>query len=97
MGTSRNGSSPGTGHAYGARSDHLGSTTLRSARKSQHPYLHFPEEEEGSDDHEMQTFSRNDNEPTTTVGVATGEPQRDDHSEKAILQTKSFTVQYDDK
>lgn len=35
---------------------------------------------------------------TVTVGAvspADGEAQRDDHSERAILQTKSFTVQYD--
>lgn len=98
MNSSRNGSTPGTtSHTYGARSHHQGSTTLRSARKSQHPYLHFPEEEEGSDDHEMRNFSSSPGEPTTTVGVASGDPQRDDHSEKAILQTKSFTVQYDDR
>lgn len=36
-------------------------------------------------------------EPITTVGVANGDPQRDDHSEKAILQTKSFTVQYHER
>lgn len=36
---------------------------------------------------------------TVTVGAVSpadgGEAQRDDHSERAILQTKSFTVQYD--
>lgn len=100
MGTSRNGSATGTSHTYGQRSTNArtgGSTTLRSARKSQHPYLHFAEDEDGSDDHELQNFSRNASEPTTTVGVASSDPQRDDHSEKAILQTKSFTIQYNDR
>ena len=101
MGTSRNGSRTGTSHTYGPGSTARRTgpnTTLRSARKSQHPYLNFSDEERGSDEHEMNDFSAgHSGEPITTVGVANGDPQRDDHSEKAILQTKSFTVQYHER
>ncbi|KAF7556855.1 hypothetical protein G7Z17_g1097 [Cylindrodendrum hubeiense] len=74
--------------SYGAN-QHSG--TLSRVRKQRSQYAQFPEE----DGTELQRFSDETKDLTTTVHVA-GSPdvQRDDHSDRAILRTQSFTVQY---
>lgn len=85
------GSSGASGYAasYGAK-QHSG--TLSRVRKPRNQYSQFPEE----DGTEMQRFSDDNKDPTLTVHVSgSGEAvQRDDHSDRAILRTQSFTVQY---
>ncbi|KAM0331306.1 hypothetical protein ACHAQA_002976 [Verticillium albo-atrum] len=69
---------------------------LSRARKQRNPYAPF-------DENEMQTFSSSKDQDdgilgSTQVTVDAGSQsgvEPDNHSEKAILQTKSFTVQYD--
>ncbi len=84
-------SNPSYGNSYAINP----STAAQSrARKQRRQYEKFPEEE-----NEMQIFPQDDSGKgpgftATTVDVGTG-AETDGHSEKAILQTKSFTVQYD--
>jgi hypothetical protein len=80
------------GHSYG----HGQSTTAMSrSRKPRRQYSQFHDEE-----NELDTFrgdsppGRNKDVATTSV-TAEGAAEGDAHSEKAILQTKSFTVQYE--
>lgn len=85
-------SNPSYGNSYAVNP----STAAQSrARKQRRQYEQFEEE-----DNELQIFP---NQPetgkapgysATTVDVGNG-GDTDGHSEKAILQTKSFTVQYD--
>ncbi|KAH6974239.1 hypothetical protein BKA56DRAFT_645444 [Ilyonectria sp. MPI-CAGE-AT-0026] len=85
------GSSGASGYAgsYGPK-QHSG--TLSRVRKPRNQYSQFPEE----DGTEMQRFSDDNKDPTMTVHVSgSGEAvQRDDHSDRAILRTQSFSVQY---
>ncbi|KAH7129265.1 hypothetical protein EDB81DRAFT_907337, partial [Dactylonectria macrodidyma] len=77
--------------SYGAKQH---SNTLSRVRKQRSAYAQFPED----DGTEMQRFSDDENkEPARTVhvsGSGDGDVQRDDHSDRAILRTQSFTVQY---
>ncbi|KAK7423239.1 hypothetical protein QQZ08_009135 [Neonectria magnoliae] len=68
------------------------SGTLSRVRKQRSQYAQFPED----DATEMQRFSDETKaEGNLTVHVSgNADPQRDDHSERAILRTQSFTVQY---
>lgn len=84
-----------SGYAHGQSG--LGQS--RAARKQRKQYEVFPEE------NELRTFPSNerksspdskDQSTTVTVDVAGGaDPEADNRSDKAILQTKSFTVSYD--
>ncbi|KAH7139820.1 hypothetical protein B0J13DRAFT_596808 [Dactylonectria estremocensis] len=76
--------------SYGAKQH---SNTLSRVRKQRSAYAQFPEE----DGTEMQRFSDENKDPAMTVhvsGSGDGDVQRDDHSDRAILRTQSFTVQY---
>lgn len=68
------------------------SATNQSRTRKRRQYSQFPE------DNEMQVFDESE-EPhkstTATTTVDVSHEVEDNHSEKAILQTKSFTVRYD--
>ncbi|KPM40576.1 hypothetical protein AK830_g6011 [Neonectria ditissima] len=68
------------------------SGTLSRVRKQRSHYAQFPED----DATEMQRFSDEAKaDGNVTVHVSgNADPHRDDHSERAILRTQSFTVQY---
>ncbi len=88
-----------SGYALGGGHSSLGQS--RAARKQRKHYEVFPEE------NELRTFPSNEGKTspdipgkeqsaTMTVDVAGGsDPEADNRSDKAILQTKSFTVSYD--
>ncbi|KAK7402585.1 hypothetical protein QQX98_011656 [Neonectria punicea] len=71
------------------------SGTLSRVRKQRSQYAQFPED----DATEMQRFSDETKaEGNVTIHVSgNADPQRDDHSERAILRTQSFTVQYNER
>jgi hypothetical protein len=85
--------SSGASH-YGTTSygQHQQSNTLSRVRKGRSQYAQFPEDNAT----ELERFSDDDNKNggTVVVGNASTEGLRDDHSERAILQTQTFTVQY---
>ncbi|WAO95525.1 Hypothetical protein NCS54_01315100 [Fusarium falciforme] len=85
--------SSGASH-YGATSygQHQQSNTLSPVRKGRSQYAQFPEDNAT----ELERFSDDDNKNggTVVVGNASTEGLRDDHSDRAILQTQAFTVQY---
>jgi hypothetical protein len=77
----------------GSRTNQQRSVPLSRVRKQRNKYALFPEGAEN----DVQIFSmKSFNRGTTTVSISgNADVQMDDHSEKAILQTKSFTVQHD--
>jgi hypothetical protein len=66
---------------------------LSRGRKQRSHYSQFPEDDET----ELRQMSADTKNGGTVAVHAAGSPdgQRDDHSERAILRTQSFIVQYD--
>lgn len=107
MGTSANGGSSSYANyanGYGNSGPQRSNTMSRITRNKNRQYSQFGSAEAGDDtiseETEMQRFSgdKKSGSAAVTIGVVSSgdrEAQRDDHSERAILQTKSFTVQYD--
>ncbi|CAG9941024.1 unnamed protein product [Clonostachys rosea f. rosea IK726] len=92
------GSSSGYQYGAGGTSGQAQSRSVMTRLRNKHKsYSQFPADGESN---EMQTLATNggkNGERTVTISVAdrtSGDQKPDDHSEKAILQTKSFTVQY---
>ncbi|RTE83003.1 hypothetical protein BHE90_002435 [Fusarium euwallaceae] len=86
------GSSGGSRYGTTSCGQHQQSNTLSRVRKGRSNYAQFPEDNAT----ELERFSDDDNKNggTVVVGNASTEGLRDDHSERAILQTQTFTVQY---
>ncbi|RSL60263.1 hypothetical protein CEP53_005499 [Fusarium sp. AF-6] len=86
------GSSGGSRYGTTSYGQHQQSNTLSRVRKGRSNYAQFPEDNAT----ELERFSDDDNKNggTVVVGNASTEGLRDDHSERAILQTQTFTVQY---
>lgn len=87
-------SNPSYGASYAVQQ---GTTAQSRARMQRRQYEQFPE------DNELQAYPADDDDDgkskaqgftANTIDIGAGEGD-DNHSEKAILQTKSFTIQYD--
>lgn len=84
---------PGYGGAYASKQT-AGMTAARS-RKLRSQYENFDDDDNGN---EMEVFDPRDNKRANNAVInidGGGEPQPDNGSEKAILQTTTFAVRYD--